>query len=387
MSALPFLPFALPEIGEEEIAEVVDSLRSGWVTTGPKAKRFEQAFGEFLGDSGLHCIAVNSATAGLHLALEAIGIGPGDEVITTTHTFTATAEVVRYLGADVRLVDIDPATLNLDLDQVEAAIGPRTRAIIPVHYAGLAVDMLRLLDIARRHGLKVVEDAAHALPTTLERELIGTLGSNATVFSFYANKTMTTGEGGMLVTRDAALAERAKVMRLHGMNRDAFDRFTAKKPSWYYEIVAPGFKYNLTDIAAALGLHQLKRLPAFQARREQIAQAYFEGLADLPLILPPQAPQGDVHAWHLFVLRLSEAAPVGRDTFIERMYAQGISCSVHYVPLHLHPYWRDRYQLRPEQFPHSQRAYEAMVSIPLYTAMTDENVQRVIQAVRLSLQA
>ncbi|MFO1250105.1 MAG: DegT/DnrJ/EryC1/StrS family aminotransferase [Inhella sp.] len=387
MSALPFLPFALPEIGEEEIAEVVDSLRSGWVTTGPKAKRFEQAFGEFLGDSGLHCIAVNSATAGLHLALEAIGIGPGDEVITTTHTFTATAEVVRYLGADVRLVDIDPATLNLDLDQVEAAIGPRTRAIIPVHYAGLAVDMLRLLDIARRHGLKVVEDAAHALPTTLERELIGTLGSNATVFSFYANKTMTTGEGGMLVTRDAALAERAKVMRLHGMNRDAFDRFTAKKPSWYYEIVAPGFKYNLTDIAAALGLHQLKRLPAFQARREQIAQAYFEGLADLPLILPPQAPQGDVHAWHLFVLRLSEAAPVGRDTFIERMYAQGIGCSVHYVPLHLHPYWRDRYQLRPEPFPHSQRAYEAMVSIPLYTAMTDENVQRVIQAARLSLQA
>ncbi|MBH9578033.1 DegT/DnrJ/EryC1/StrS family aminotransferase [Inhella proteolytica] len=387
MSALPFLPFALPEIGEEEIAEVVDSLRSGWVTTGPKAKRFEQAFGEFLGDSSLHCIAVNSATAGLHLALEAIGIGPGDEVITTTHTFTATAEVVRYLGADVRLVDIDPATLNLDLDQVEAAIGPKTRAIIPVHYAGLAVDMLRLLDIARRHGLKVVEDAAHALPATLERELIGTLGSHAAVFSFYANKTMTTGEGGMLVTRDAALAERAKVMRLHGMNRDAFDRFTAKKPSWYYEIVAPGYKYNLTDIAAALGLHQLKRLQAFQARREQIAQAYFEGLADLPLILPPRAPEGDVHSWHLYVLRLSEGAPVSRDTFIERMYAQGIGCSVHYVPLHLHPYWRERYQLSPAQFPQSQRAYEAMVSIPLYTAMKDDDVQRVIQAVRHSLQA
>ena len=387
MSAPAFLPFALPEIGEEEIAEVVDTLRSGWVTTGPKARRFEQAFGEFLGDSSLHCIAVNSATAGLHLALEALRLGPGDEVITTTHTFTATAEVARYLGADVRLVDIDPATLNLDLDQVEAAIGPKTRCIIPVHYAGLAVDMLRLLDIARRHGLKVVEDAAHALPTTLERELIGTLGSNATVFSFYANKTMTTGEGGMLVTRDAALAERAKVMRLHGINRDAFDRFTAKKPSWYYEIVAPGFKYNLTDIAAALGLHQLKRLPAFQARREQIAQAYFEGLAGLPLILPPQAPQGDVHAWHLYVLRLGEAAPVDRDTFIERMYAQGIGCSVHYVPLHQHPYWRERYQLRPEQFPHSQRAYESMVSIPLYTAMTDADVQRVIEAVRLSLQA
>ena len=334
-----------------------------------------------------HGIALNSGTDALRIGMQAAGIGPGDEVITTTHTFTATAEVARYLGADVRLVDIDPATLNLDLDQVEAAIGPKTRCIIPVHYAGLAVDMLRLLDIARRHGLKVVEDAAHALPTTLERELIGTLGSNATVFSFYANKTMTTGEGGMLVTRDAALAERAKVMRLHGINRDAFDRFTAKKPSWYYEIVAPGFKYNLTDIAAALGLHQLKRLPAFQARREQIAQAYFEGLAGLPLILPPQAPQGDVHAWHLYVLRLGEAAPVDRDTFIERMYAQGIGCSVHYVPLHQHPYWRERYQLRPEQFPHSQRAYESMVSIPLYTAMTDADVQRVIEAVRLSLQA
>ena len=382
---LPFLSFALPEIGEEEIAEVVDTLRSGWVTTGPKAKRFEQAFADFLGDSGLHCIAVNSATAGLHLALEAIGIGPGDEVITTTHTFTATAEVVRYLGADVKLVDIDPATLNIDLDQVEAAIGPKTRAIIPVHYAGLAVDMIRLLDIARRHGLRVVEDAAHALPTTLERELIGTLGSDATVFSFYANKTMTTGEGGMLVTRNAELAARAKVMRLHGINRDAFDRFTAKTPSWYYEIVAPGFKYNLTDIAAALGLHQLKRLLAFQARREAIAQRYLAELKDLPLILPPQAQFGDTHSWHLFVLRLRDDAPVSRDAFIERMFALGIGCSVHYVPLHQHPYWRERYGLTPEMFPHSQKAYEATVSIPLYTAMTDADVARVIAAVRESL--
>jgi dTDP-4-amino-4,6-dideoxygalactose transaminase len=388
MSAdLPFLPFALPEIGEEEIAEVVDTLRSGWVTTGPKAKRFEQAFAEFLGEPQIECVAVNSATAGLHLALEALGIGPGDEVITTTHTFTATAEVVRYLGADVVLVDIDPATLNIAIDQIEAAITPRTKAIIPVHYAGLAVDMLAVLDIARKHGLKVVEDAAHALPTTLEKELIGTMGSSATVFSFYANKTMTTGEGGMLVTRDPELAARARVMRLHGINRDAFDRFTAKKPSWYYEIVAPGFKYNLTDIAAALGLHQLKRLPAFLARREQIANAYLDAFADLPLILPPQAPEGDVHSWHLFVLRLADEAAVNRDQFIEAMYARGIGCSVHYVPLHQHPYWRERYGLTPEQFPHSQKAYERTVSIPLYTAMTDADVQRVIAAVRASLGA
>jgi dTDP-4-amino-4,6-dideoxygalactose transaminase len=386
-SPLPFLPFALPEIGDDEIAEVVDTLKSGWVTTGPKAKRFEAAFAEFLNEPQIECIAVNSATAGLHLALEAIGIGPGDEVITTTHTFTATAEVVRYLGADVRLVDIDPATLNIDLAQVEAAITPKTRAIIPVHYAGLAVDMLELLDIARRHGLRVVEDAAHALPTTLEKELIGTLGSDATVFSFYANKTMTTGEGGMLVTRNAALAKRARVMRLHGMNRDAFDRFTAKVPSWYYEIVAPGYKYNLTDIAAALGLHQLKRLPAFQARREAIAARYQAAFADLPVILPPEAPEGDTHSWHLYVLRLADAAPIDRDAFIEGMFAAGIGCSVHYVPLHLHPYWRDRYGLTPEQFPHSQEAFETMVSLPLYTAMSDADVERVIGAVRALLEA
>ena len=381
-SPLPFLSFALPEIGDEEIAEVVDTLKSGWVTTGPKAKRFETAFAEYLGDPQIECIAVNSATAGLHLALDAIGIGPGDEVITTTHTFTATAEVVRYLGADVRLVDIDPKTLNIDLAQVEAAITPKTRAIIPVHYAGLAVDMLELLDIARRHGLRVVEDAAHALPTTIEKELIGTLGSDATVFSFYANKTMTTGEGGMLVTRNAQLARRARVMRLHGMNRDAFDRFTAKVPSWYYEIVAPGYKYNLTDIAAALGLHQLKRLPAFQARREAIAQRYQAAFADLPVILPPEAPEGDTHSWHLYVLRLADTSPIDRDAFIEGMFAAGIGCSVHYVPLHLHPYWRDRYGLTPDQFPHSQKAFETMVSLPLYTAMSDADVERVIAAVR-----
>ena len=382
LPSLPFLPFALPELGEEEIAEVVDTLRSGWITTGPKARRFEQAFAAFLNEPEIECIAVNSATAGLHLALEALGIGPGDEVITTTHTFTATAEVVRYLGADVVLVDIDPATLNIDPKLVEAAITPRTRAIIPVHYAGLAADMLAILDIARRHGLRVVEDAAHALPTTLERELIGTMGSDATVFSFYANQTMTTGEGGMLVTRNAALAKRAKVMRLHGMNRDAFDRFTATVPSWYYEIVAPGFKYNLTDIAAALGIHQLKRLPGFQIKREQIAQAYNTAFADLPLVLPPLAIEGDVHSWHLYVLRLGDDFDMARDVFIERMYAAGIGCSVHYIPLHQHPYWRERYGLTPEQFPHSQKAFERMLSIPLYTAMSDADVQRVIAAVR-----
>ena len=401
--APPFLPFALPDIGEAEIAEVVDTLRSGWVTTGPKAARFERAFAQFLGDSGessnsgksgesgdgerLHCIAVNSATAGLHLAAEALGLGPGDEVITTTHTFTATAEVVRYLGADVKLVDVDPATLNIDVAAVEAAITPRTKAIIPVHYAGLAADMDALHALAARHGLHVIEDAAHALPTTCGGRLVGTLASRATVFSFYANKTITTGEGGMLVTHDAALAARARVMRLHGMNRDAFDRFTAKVPSWYYEIVAPGYKYNLTDIAAALGLQQLPRAEAFRARREAIADAYDAAFAGLPVTLPPRPRPGDTHAWHLYVLRLAEGAPITRDGLIEQLFAAGIGCSVHYIPLHLHPYWRDRYGLSPAQFPHSQHAYERMLSLPLFSRMADADVARVVAAVRGALGA
>ena len=388
-SQLPFLPFALPEIGDEEIAEVVDTLRSGWVTTGPKARRFEGDFAAFLGDETrgerLHCIAVNSATAGLHLALEALGIGPGDEVITTTHTFTATAEVVRYLGADVKLVDIDPATLNICPRAVEAAITPRTRAIMPVHYAGLAADMPALLAIAKKHGLKVVEDAAHALPTTCEGKLVGTLNSDAAVFSFYANKTITTGEGGMLVTRHDAVAQRARLMRLHGMNRDAFDRYTAKVPSWYYEVVAPGFKYNLTDIAAALGLQQLRRAQAFFDQRCRLAAAYDQALADLPVVLPPKGRHGHQHAWHLYVLRLADGAGVARDRFIERLFEQGVGCSVHYIPLHLHRYWRDRYHLRESMFPHSQHAYERMVSLPLYTRMGLADVQRVAAAVRVAL--
>jgi len=381
----PFLPFALPEIGEEEIAEVVDTLRSGWLTTGPKTRRFEADFGAFLGDPALHALAVNSATAGLHLALEALGIGPGDEVITTTHTFTATAEVVRYLGADVVLVDIDPATLCIDPAEAEAAITPRTRAILPVHYGGRAADMGRLIDIARRHGLKVVEDAAHALPTTCAGRLVGTLGSDATVFSFYANKTITTGEGGMVVTRDPEVAERMRVMRLHGMSRDAFNRFTAEVPSWYYEVVAPGYKYNLTDIAAALGIHQLKRARAFQARRAEIAATYAEALKGLPLTLAPEAAPGDLHAWHLYAVRLADAAPIARDVFIERLYADGIGCSVHYIPLHLQPYWRDRYRLTAERFPHSQRAYERIVSLPIYSRMAAADVERVCAAVARAL--
>ncbi len=381
----PFLHFALPEIGPDEINEVVDTLKSGWITTGPKTKRFEQDFVSFLGDPSLHAMAVNSATAGLHLALEALGVGPGDEVIVPTHTFTSTAEVVRYLGADVVLVDVDPHTLCIDVAAVEAAMTARTKVVMPVHFAGLAADMPALLALAKEHGVHVVEDAAHALPTKCHGQWVGALGSDVTVFSFYANKTITTGEGGMVVTRNPAIAQRIKTMRLHGINRDAFDRFTAKVPSWYYEIVAPGFKYNLTDIAAALGLHQLKRVHEFQQRRAAIAQQYCTELAGLPLQMPANAPQGSTHAWHLFVVRLTDQAAVRRDAFIQTLFDAGIGCSVHYIALHLQPYWRDTYGLRAENFPHSQRAFERMVSLPIYPGLTSTDVSRVVAAVRQAL--
>ncbi|MBJ6801943.1 DegT/DnrJ/EryC1/StrS family aminotransferase [Geomonas propionica] len=376
-----FLPFALPDLGEEEIAEVLHSLRSGWLTTGPKAKRFEEEFAEFIG-TGVEAIAVNSATAGLHLALEAAGIGPGDEVISTPYTFTSTSEVVRYLNADPVFVDIDPVTFNLDPERIEAAITPRTKAIVPVHFAGLACDMARILEIAQRHGLKVIEDAAHALPTTCGGQLVGSLGSDATVYSFYATKTITTGEGGMVVTRDAEMARRCRVMRLHGISRDAFDRYTSTKPAWHYEVVAPGCKYNMTDIAASIGIHQLKKAWRFQKRRCEMAARYDEAFADLPVTLPPKPHGADIHAWHLYVLRLADAAPVDRDRFIELMSGKGIGCSVHFIPLHLHPYWSDRYALKPDSFPIALDSYRRAVSLPLFTKMTDADQQRVIDATR-----
>lgn len=379
-----FLPFALPDIGEEEIAEVVDSLRSGWITTGPKTRRFENEFADFLG-GGVEAIAVNSATAGLHLALEAIGIGPDDEVITTTHTFTSTAEVIRYLGAHPVFVDVDPRSMTIDPELVERAVTHRTRAIMPVHYGGLACDMQRLARVAERHNLRIVEDAAHALPTTCGGRLIGTLDSDATVFSFYATKTLATGEGGMLVTRNPHIAQRARVMRLHGIDRDAFDRYVSTRPAWHYEVIAPGFKYNMTDIAASLGIHQLAKVRRFQARRAELAARYTRELRDLPILTPCDADSGDTHAWHLYVIRLDKGATISRDIFIQRMAELGVGCSVHYIPLHLHPYWRDTYRLRPEQFPHSQAVYETAISLPIYTRMTDDDQSRVLDIVRRTL--
>lgn len=379
-----FIPFSAPELGAEEINEVIDTLRSGWLTTGPKAKRFETDFQDFIG-GGVEAIAVNSATSGLHLALEALEISKGDEVIVPSLTFTATAEVVHYLGARVRLVDVDPVTLNIDCEAIRHAITPRTKMIMPVHYAGLSCDMDEVLSLAREFGLRVVEDAAHALPTTYKGQMIGSLESDATIFSFYANKTMTTGEGGMIVTRDSNLAKRMRTMRLHGIDRDAFNRFQSTKPAWYYEVIAPGFKYNMTDIAAAIGVCQLKKLPDFLRRRQYLAGRYMKALSDLPIVLPLSGVDEGGHSWHLFVIRLQNNAPMDRDGLIQFLSDQDIGTSVHYVPLHRQPYWRDEYDLSTDMFPVADDAYRSMVSIPLYTAMSDKQQDRVIQALREAL--
>jgi dTDP-4-amino-4,6-dideoxygalactose transaminase len=380
-----FLPFAFPEIGQEEINEVSDSLRSGWLTTGPKTGRFEKEFADFLGTP--HALAVSSGTAGLHLALEAIGVGPGDRVITSSYTFTASAEVIRYLGADPVFVDISPGTFNLDPEKLERCLSPlgeraAVKAIMPVHFGGQACEMEEIMELARDYRLKVIEDAAHALPCTANGRIIGSVG-DATVFSFYVTKPLATGEGGMITTRSEELAKRIKVMRLHGINHDVWDRYTSTKPKWFYEVVAPGFKYNMTDIMAAIGIHQLKKVNQFQARRQWIAEQYSQAFCDLPMRTPYVARLQDTHSWHLYVIQLElEKLQNTRDEFIDKMAEKGIGTSVHFIPLHLHPYWRDRYGFKPEDFPIAFECYRRAVSLPIYSKMTDDDVERVIKAVR-----
>lgn len=381
-----FLPFALPSIGEEEITEVVDSLRSGWVTTGPKTARFEKDFAKAVGAK--HALAVNSATSGLHLALEAAGIKRGDRVLTTPYTFTATAEVIRYLGADPVFSDIDADTLNIDVCKVRDVLqqardlGKAIKAIMPVHFAGCACEMDELIALAEEFDLKIIEDAAHAFPAMYKDKVIGSIG-DISVFSFYATKTICTGEGGMVTTDDDALAARMKIMRLHGINRDVWDRYSSSKPSWFYEVVEPGFKYNMTDIAAAMGIHQLAKAEKLCQRRFDIAQQYSEAFYDLPVVLPSGGGKQKKHAWHLYVLRLKpEYLSINRDNFIKIMAEKGIGTSVHFIPLHIHPYWRDCYGYKPEDFPVSYGAYLQAISLPIYFGMSDADVTRVIKAVQ-----
>ena len=373
-----FLPFAIPLIGEEEIEGVLTCLRSGWLTTGQKVKQFETEFAAWAGAK--HAIAVNSATSGLHLGLEAAGVGPGDEVITTPMTFTATAAVIEHLGGVPVLVDCEPDTLNIDATQIESKITSRTKALMPVHFAGQSADMDMILEIAAKHGLKIVEDAAHAIPTAWKGRRIGSIG-DITVFSFYATKNLTTGEGGMITTDDDALADRMRLMCLHGMSRDAWKRYT-QAGSWSYEILAPGFKYNLTDIAAAIGIPQLKNTAVYHAKRLNIARRYDAALATLPGVQIPTTRNHEEHGWHLYVIQVRpEQLTIDRDEFIRQLVALNIGVSVHFIPLHLHPYWRDRYGFKPEDFPNASGVFKNILSLPIYAKMSDRDIQDVIDAV------
>jgi perosamine synthetase len=376
---MSFLPFHLPEIGDEEVQSVVETLRSGWLTTGPKVKKFEEDFAAY---TGAPCaVAVSSGTAALHLALDAIGIKEGDEVIVPTMTFTATAEVVLYFKARPVLVDCDPATFNIDVEQIESKITPKTRAVIPVHMAGQPCAMDDLLRIARARRLHVIEDAAHALPARYRDRMIGTIG-DITCFSFYVTKTIATGEGGMAATANPEWAERMRMMSLHGISKDAWNRYSSEG-SWYYEVLSPGYKYNMTDIAAAIGIEQLKKCDSFWSARRDIATAYDAGFRDLDGIdLPLRSPDLQ-HAWHLYVIKVDpDRLRIDRNGFIEALKEKGIGTSVHFIPLHLHPFYRSTFGCKPQDFPKASAVFERIVSLPIYPKMAAGDVERVIGTVR-----
>jgi len=373
-----FLSFHVPSIGEEEIRSVVETLKSGWLTTGRKVKTFEEDFAKYVGAK--HAVAVNSGTAALHLGLDAVGIREGDEVIVPTMTFTATAEVVLYFKARPVLVDCCRDTLNIDPARIEAAISAKTKAIIPVHMAGQPCDMDAILQLAEKHNLKVIEDAAHALPASYRGKAIGTIG-DITCFSFYATKTVTTGEGGMATTDNGEWAERMRMMSLHGISHDAWKRYT-KEGSWYYEVLRPGFKYNLTDLAAAIGIEQLKKCGKFGEARKRIAALYQKAFAELEEIFVPSSGAEMQHAWHLFIIQLNpQRLKINRNQFVELLRENGIGASVHFIPLHLHPYYRDEFGYRPADFPNASAAFEQIVSLPIYPGMTQSDVEKVIGAV------
>jgi len=408
-----FLPFALPDLDDTELNEIAEALDSGWITTGPKVRRFEARFAAYVGAA--HAVAVNSGTAAMHLALEAVGLGPEDQVIVPTYTFAATAEVVRYFDAQPVLVDVLPDDLNVDPDLIKAAVTGRTRAIIPVHLAGLPADLDAIYTIAAEHNLAVIEDAAHSLPSRYQGRYIGQdldadltfhrarpVGQSRvprdvssrtasrpvpssegrfTCFSFYATKPLATGEGGMITTSNTAWADRCRIMSLHGISKDAWKRYTAEG-SWYYEIVALGFKYNMTDVAAAMGLAQLAKLDRMWRRRLEIARRYNAAFGDVPELQMP-SDRGDCqHAWHLYMLRLNlERLQIDRAQFIVALKARNIGASVHFIPLHLHPYYRETYGYEPRDFPVAYREYQRVISLPIYSVMSDQDIQDVIDAV------
>jgi dTDP-4-amino-4,6-dideoxygalactose transaminase len=380
------LPFARPDIDEAESQQVQEVLRSGWLTTGTKTRRFESEFAAAIG--ARHAIAVNSCTAAMHLALEAIGLERGDEVITTPYTFAATAEVVRYFDAKPVLVDVRPSDLNIDPTLIERAITKRTKALMPVHIGGLPAELDAIYAIASRHSLAVVEDAAHAFPARYKGSIIGSMnsqpprpGAHAVCFSFYATKSITTGEGGMIATDADDLAERCRIMTLHGISGDAWKRHTSGG-SWYYEIVAPGFKYNMTDLAAAIGLAQLTKTEHMWQRRAEIAQHYNQAFELVPELQIPYDREDCQHAWHLYMLRLNlERLHINRAQFVQELKGRNIDTSVHFIPLHLHPSYQETYGYQAGDFPVAYREYQREISLPIYSRMSDGDVQDVIEAV------
>jgi dTDP-4-amino-4,6-dideoxygalactose transaminase len=374
-----FLPFSLPSIDDAEIAEVTDSLRSGWITTGPKTEEFARLFALKCGAA--YAVPVNSCTAALHLSLVALGVGPGDEVITSPLTFCSTANVIVHTGATPVLADIDPETLNIDPAAVKKRITASTKAVIPVHYAGHPAALDSIMEITGERGIKVIEDAAHAPFAEYKGTVLGAI-SEATCFSFYATKNITTAEGGMLTTNDKDIYEKASALSLHGLSKDAWDRYSAKG-SWYYEVAHPGFKYNMFDIQAALGLVQMGKYESLQARRDEIAAAYHAAFAGHPGLIVPVARDHVRHVWHLYPIRLRyENLDIDRGAFIEEMKARNIGTSVHFIPVHLHPFYRDTYGFKRGDYPVAEDAYDRLVSLPIYPRMTDEDVADVIAAVK-----
>jgi dTDP-4-amino-4,6-dideoxygalactose transaminase len=379
-----FLPYNLPDISEAEIDAVVETLRSGWLAPGPRVKAFEADFAAYTGAK--HAVALDSATAGMHLALLAAGIGPGDEVITTPTTFSATVNVIIHAGATPVLADIRIDDYCIDPEAIRRAITPRTRAIMPVHHGGSACRMDDIMAIAREHGLRVIEDAAHGLGTLIGGRSIGGWG-DATVFSFYPTKNVTSARGGMLTTDDDAIADRCRLLALHGMSNDAWDRYT-ERGSWAYRVLAAGYNYTMTDLQAALGHAQFLRLGEFQRQRANLARRYHERLCALPELVLPVEREGTTHAWHLYVVRLRpEMRTISRDEFIVAMKERGIGTSVHFIPIHHHPYYRETFGWAPGDFPVADKAFETMVSLPLYTRMTEHEVDRVATAVEEIIRA
>ncbi len=373
-----FIQFHRPYITDDEINEVVDTVRSGWLSMGPKVIKFEENFKDLVNCK--NAVSVNSWTAAGHLALESLGLQKGDEVIVPTMTFPATAEIVCYFGAIPKIVDVDPLTLNISLEEIEKAITPKTKVIIPVHYAGQPCDLDEINEIAKLHNLKVIEDAAHALPAEYKGKKIGTI-SDITCFSFYATKTLATGEGGMLCTEDDGIADRTRLMRMHGMDKNAWKRYS-DACSWSYEVVAPGYKYNFTDIQASLGLAQLKKVNWMREERAKIASIYDEAFKLSEFIEPITVKDDRTSALHLYPIKIKhELLTIGRNQFIEEMKNRGVGTGVHFIPVHQHKYYRDTFNLDAANYPIAEDAFHRLISIPLYPGLTDKDVSKVIEVI------